>query len=127
MAAIYSYCLYVVLVVFQRLNQGLSETLATRLDVVNRAKVYVIGYSLFWLIVFVFEFADFFVNTDNSTPSVSLNNVIYAIFVLFTVLILSPRVCTGATSAHSVPGGCGHHSCFSRHPLAGNHPHPELG
>ncbi len=76
MAAIYSYCLYVVFVVFRRLNQGLSQTLTTRLAVVNRAKIYVLGYSFFWFIVFFIEFLDTFVNIEDATHYVNINDVV---------------------------------------------------
>lgn len=59
MAMIYSYCLFVVLFVFQKLNQGLSETLHTRLAVVRRAQLYVLGYTFYWMFPFLFSFLDF--------------------------------------------------------------------
>ena len=97
MAAIYSYCLYVVFVVFQRLKQGLPETLATRLAVVDRAKIYVLGYSLFWFFVFVLEFADYFVNKSDASDYVCF---ILCILTLPTCLIsYFSTKCLGKTSA----------------------------
>jgi hypothetical protein len=59
MGVIYSYCLYVVLFVFRRLKQGVSETLHARLATVRRAQSYVLGYTFFWLFPLIFSFMDF--------------------------------------------------------------------
>jgi hypothetical protein len=88
MAAIYSYCLYVVLFVFQRLKQGLSETLHTRLSTVRRAQAYVLGYFLFWMFPLVFSFVDFvFENSSHGTLR-TLTAFFLAIRGLFSALIL---------------------------------------
>ena len=68
MTLIYAYCLYVVLFVFRRLNQGLSDTLTTRLSVVKRAQYYVLGYTFFWAFPLSLQFIDFVVK--DSSPRV---------------------------------------------------------
>jgi hypothetical protein len=92
MAAIYSYCLYVVLFVFQRLKQGLSETLHTRLSTVRRAQAYVLGYFLYWMFPLVFSFVDFvFENSSHGTLR-TLTAFFLAIRGLFSaIILLSPN------------------------------------
>lgn len=88
MAVIYSYCLYVVLFVFQRLKQGLSETLHTRLSTVRRAQAYVLGYCLYWMLPLVLSFVDFvFENSSHGTLR-TLTAFFLAIRGLFSAFIL---------------------------------------
>lgn len=88
MGIIYSYCLYVVLFVFRRLQQGLSETLHTRLSTVRRAQSYVLGYSLFWFFPFVFSFVDFFFENKSHRTLRTLSAFFLAIRGLFSAVIL---------------------------------------
>jgi hypothetical protein len=66
MIFIYAYCLYVVLFVFRRLKHGLSDTLKTRLSVVQRAQYYVLGYTFFWAFPLSLQFADFVLKDRSS-------------------------------------------------------------
>lgn len=88
MVAIYSYCLYVVLFVFRRLKQGLSETLHTRLSTVRRAQSYVLGYSLFWVFPLVFSFVDFVFENNSHQVLRTLSAIFLAIRGLFSCIIL---------------------------------------
>lgn len=69
MVFIYAYCLYVVLFVFRRLNQGLSDTLTTRISVVKRAQYYVLGYTFFWATPLSLQCIDLLIK--NSQPRVT--------------------------------------------------------
>jgi hypothetical protein len=75
MAVIYTYCLYVVLFVFRRLKEGLSETLTTRLSVVKRAQSYVLGYTVFWAFPLSLYLIDYIVKKRISTATVSVPHV----------------------------------------------------
>jgi hypothetical protein len=88
MGAIYSYCLYVVLFVFRRLNQGLPETLHTRLSTVRRAQTYVLGYSIYWVFPLVFSFVDFVFNRSSHGTLRTLSAFFLAIRGLFSAIIL---------------------------------------
>jgi hypothetical protein len=88
MGIIYSYCLYVVLFVFRRLKEGLSETLQARLATVRRAQSYVLGYSLFWFFPLVFSFIDFILGNSLHQTLRSLSAFFLAIRGLFSMFIL---------------------------------------
>lgn len=75
MAFIYTYCLYVVLFVFRRLKEGLSETLTTRLSVVKRAQSYVLGYTVFWAFPLSLYLIDY--SVKRKTGSGSVSNMLY--------------------------------------------------
>mmetsp|Transcript_24984 Transcript_24984/g.36876 ORF Transcript_24984/g.36876 Transcript_24984/m.36876 type:complete len:952 (-) Transcript_24984:91-2946(-) len=88
MAIIYSYCLYVVLFVFRRLKQGLSETLTARLSTVRRAQSYVLGYTFFWLFPLVFSFIDFVLQSKMHHTLRTLTALCLSIRGLFSIVIL---------------------------------------
>lgn len=81
-----------VLFVFQRLKQGLSETLHTRLSTVRRAQAYVLGYFIFWVFPFTFSFVDFVFENSSHRTLRTLSAFFLALRGLFSaIILLSPN------------------------------------